>query len=63
MPTKTDCHSKVGMITRGGIDITSETIVTIATDHTLYANWTTDYTIVYNLDGGSMMEITRMDIP
>jgi uncharacterized repeat protein (TIGR02543 family) len=39
--------------TRGGIDITSETIVTIAADHTLYARWTaTDYTIVYNLDGG-----------
>jgi uncharacterized repeat protein (TIGR02543 family) len=39
----------------GGIKVTPATIVTIAADHTLYAQWTADtYTVTFDANGGSL---------
>jgi len=38
----------------GGSQVTPDTIVSVAVDHTLYAHWTAqDYNVTYHLNGGS----------
>ena len=44
----------------GGVQVTSETTVTTANDHTLYAQWTpNNYTITFNATGGASSQQSK----
>ncbi len=46
----------------GGTEVTSETTVATANDHTLYAQWTINqYTITFDTDGGSAIDPITQD--
>ena len=63
LPTPTrDGYTFDGWFTQveGGTQVTAETIVTLETNHILYAHWTLNiYTITFNANGGSGEPITQ----